>query len=250
MDEQTQQQQTENQANAAETSNQNPNQNLQSPIAPYANTAPGTGLAGEQRITGPGDSGAAQQRIRPSGNLNTATNQNQAIGTIGGGHGPTPADEDDDEDESEDPGMQRRIAGKSSAENAEDLKRHVDFASGQFHQLEQAVQDSPAKDHGQVNELVARVRGVFADLKRHAEHVFRAEQNKPSSPPATTTTAPGAPAPTRATSDAHLNRGNGGAVTGNPGASYAQASAAQIAVEQGAKLPGVATVPQPDAHVR
>lgn len=142
------------------------------------------------------------------------------------------------------------------ADNAEAIQEHIDQAKGNFAEVEKAVSESPAAEHQGVRGALTKMRDTLEHLVRHAAHVVGVAK----AVPATQTAAPaeggnpavvGAVAPaSRATSDAHLNTGNGGPVTGNPGASYTQASAAQVAVDQGAPIPGVAKVPQPDVAVR
>jgi hypothetical protein len=132
-------------------------------------------------------------------------------------------------------------------EDATAMAAHVDVAKSDFADLEKGVKDSPAAEHDGIRGLLERLRSRLEDLGKHANYnVTQAEKAAAADPAVTAPVVPRS----KATSDAHLNTGNGGPVTGNPGASYTQASAAQAAVDQGAKIPGVATVPQPDVAVR
>jgi hypothetical protein len=136
------------------------------------------------------------------------------------------------------------------ADNSEAIQEHIQQAKSEFAELDTAVQDSPAAEHGGIKGLLARMRDRFDNLTRHAAHNVNVAKAVPAAPEAPIGGITAAALASRPTSDAHLNRGNGGAVTGNPGASFSQASAAQVAVDQGADIPGVAKIPQPDAAVR
>lgn len=133
------------------------------------------------------------------------------------------------------------------AKNADAIKEHIYDAQDDFVDVEKAVAASPAADHEGVKAALAKFKNRLEHLFKHAEHNAKVASAVPA--PVAAAEAPAKTVST-ATSDAHLNRGNGGAVTGNPGASFSQASAAQMAVEQGAEIPGVAKVPQPDVAVR
>lgn len=136
------------------------------------------------------------------------------------------------------------------AKNSEAIRDHIDDAKDDLEDVEKEVKASPAADHEGLRGALDKLRNTFAHLVRHADHNVAVAQKLEAAPAATETAAAPAKPVSRATSDAHLNVGNGGAVTGNPGASFTQASAAQVAVDQGAKIPGVATIPQPDVAVR
>lgn len=103
------------------------------------------------------------------------------------------------------------------AGNSEAIQEHIQQAKSEFADLDKAVQDSPAAEHGGIKGLLERMRDRFENLGRHAAHNVRVANAVPAT---ATQTAPiggltaAAPVST-ATSDAHLNRGNGGAVTGN-----------------------------------
>jgi len=142
--------------------------------------------------------------------------------------------------------------GPTSADvtqNALAIQAHIDDVKDDFADVEkQAKKESPAAEHTGLMGAIAKFRNTLEHLTKHAAHVVGVAEKAETQPAAAAVES--AKPVTRATSDAHLNVGNGGAVTGNPGASFTQASAAQTAVDQGAKIPGVATVPQPDAAVR
>jgi hypothetical protein len=140
--------------------------------------------------------------------------------------------------------------------DAQAIKQHILDAKAATEQAEQeAYKTIPVEHHNDIREMFGKVLGKINGLVHHSNHnVENAEAAAEAQQQQTAQNAgiaPGALRPaTTATSDAHLNRGNGGPVTGNPAASFSQASAAQVAVDQGAEIPGVAKVPQPDAAVR
>lgn len=147
--------------------------------------------------------------------------------------------------------LNQAAAAPTSADvtrNAQAFQEHIEDAQDEFADVEKQAADSPAAGHTGLMGAIAKFKNTLEHLGLHATHVVGVAEKAEAAAPA----APAAAAATvsRATSDAHLNVGNGGAVTGNPGASFTQASAAQVAVDQGAKIPGVATIAQPDAAVR
>jgi hypothetical protein len=100
-------------------------------------------------------------------------------------------------------------------DTAEDMQQHIKVAQREFDELDTAVQSSPAADHGGIKGLLERMRTRLENLGKHAAHnvgVATVAADAPAAPIGGITAA--APVST-ATSDAHLNRGNGGAVTGN-----------------------------------
>jgi hypothetical protein len=132
------------------------------------------------------------------------------------------------------PGLapQVRIGAPTSVEvagNSEAIQEHIQQAKSEFADLDKAVQDSPAAEHGGIPGLLARMRDRLENLTRHAAHNAKVANAVPAT---ATQTAPiggltaAAPVST-ASSDAHLNRGNGGAVTGN----RSTAPAPEVAVQ-------------------
>jgi hypothetical protein len=137
--------------------------------------------------------------------------------------------------------------------SAESLHEHIDDTKDDVADAEKEVLEKvPTEHHNAIREAFGKLHSAFSNLVRHsAWHLDQSKKAAQAGQPLGPGDAVYYAAPrSTATSDAHRNTGNGGAVTGNPRASFAQASAAQVAVEQGAKIPGVATEPQPDAAVR
>jgi hypothetical protein len=101
------------------------------------------------------------------------------------------------------------------AENSEAIVEHIQQAKSEFADLDKAVQDSPAAEHGGIPGLLARMRDRLENLTRHAAHNAKVANAVPAPPAAPIGGLTAAAPVSTATSDAHLNRGNGGAVTGN-----------------------------------